>query len=71
MVKFYIKEDFKTKYMKLRDWSVDDLSEKLGLKKQQVSRILNGKIEPSMFFLHKLAEITGIGAEELLETKFK
>lgn len=69
--KFRIKKDFQVKYMKLRGWSIKDLEELLEYKKQQVSQTINGKIEPTMNFLHRLCSLTGLPAEELIETVFE
>ncbi|QGH73012.1 MAG: hypothetical protein [Siphoviridae sp. ctCJE6] len=68
--KFVLKKDFKN-YLKLRKWSVNDLAVRLGKKKQQVSSIVNGRIEPSMNFLHALCELTVLKLEDIIETKFQ
>lgn len=68
--RFRIKKDFKD-YLKLRKWSITDLTEKLGYQKQQVSQTLSGSAEPTMQFLHRLCSLTGLRAEELLETVFE
>lgn len=70
-VKFKIRKDFSTKYMTMRDWTVKDLVDKMDYKKQQVSQTISGKIEPTMNFLHRLCGLTGLKAEELIETVFE
>lgn len=70
-VKFKIKKDFQTKYMKMRGWSISDLEEKLKFKKQQVSQTLSGSIEPSINFLHRLCALTGLPVDEIVETVFE
>lgn len=70
-VKFTLNKEFQTKYMKMRGWSVNDLTEQLGYKKQQVSQTLSGAIEPTMNFLHRLCELTNLPANELIETVFE
>lgn len=69
-VKFKLSKKLQA-YMKLRDWSAQNLSDLLGYKKQQVSQILSGAIEPSMQFLHKLCALTNLPANELIETVFE
>ena len=68
--RFKIKKDF-TNYLKLRDWTINDLAEKLKMKKQQVSQTLSGSIEPTMNFLHRFCVTTGLKAEEVIETVFE
>lgn len=70
-IKFQIKKDFQQKYMKMRGWSINDLTEQLGYKKQQVSQTLSGAIEPTMNFLHRLCALTNLPVEELIETVFQ
>ncbi len=67
---FQIRKEFITNFMKFKNWSVNDLTEKMGYKKQQVSQTLNGTIEPTMNFLHRLCSVTGVSASEILETVF-
>lgn len=69
-VKFRIKKSFQTEFMKFRGWKIADLEDKLGFKKQQVSQTLSGSVEPTMNFLHRLCGLTGLKAEEVLETVF-
>ena len=68
-VKFILKEDVKPYLLYLYGWTLADLAEFMNLKKQQISPILNGRIEPSMYFLHKLCEKTGLKLENIIETK--
>lgn len=68
--KFYLKKSFKENYMKLRDWSVQDVADMVEMKKQQVSPILNGRLEPSVNFLHRLCDAIQIPVEDLVETKW-
>lgn len=70
-VKFKIKKSFQTEFMKFRKWSITDLTEKLGYQKQQVSQTLSGTIEPTMNFMHRLCALTGLRAEEIIETVFE
>lgn len=70
-VKFRIKKSFQSEFMKFRGWSITDLTEKLGYQKQQVSQTLTGSIEPTMNFLHRVCALTGLKAEELIETTFE
>lgn len=69
-VRFKIRKDFQTKYMSMRGWSVNELSDLLKYKKQQVSQTLSGTTEPTMNFLHRLCNLTGLKAEEVLETVY-
>jgi transcriptional regulator with XRE-family HTH domain len=69
-VKFKISKNLLT-YMKMRKWSVNDLSEALDYKKQQVSQTLSGAIEPTMNFLHRVCALTNLPANELIETVFE
>ena len=66
--KFIIKKSFITEFMKFKKWTISDLEDKIGYKKQQVSQTISGKIEPTMNFLHRLCALTGCKAEELIET---
>lgn len=66
--KFIIKKSFKTEFMKFRNWTITDLEEILGFKKQQISQTISGQIEPTMNFLHRLCNATGLPVEELVET---
>lgn len=70
-VKFRLNREFQAKYMKMRGWTVNDLTTQLEYKKQQVSQTLSGAIEPSMQFLHRLCTLTNLPAEELIETVFE
>ena len=68
--KFKIKKEFLA-WLKANRYRVSDLAKLLGYKESQISAILNGKIEPSMRFLHKLCSELGIGIGTVLETSFK
>lgn len=70
-VRFGIRKDFVTNFMKFKNWSINDLTDKMGYKKQQVSQTLNGTIEPTMNFLHRLCMVTAIPASEIIETIFE
>lgn len=69
-VKFKINKNFEKNYMKMRGWGVVDLSNALGYKKQQVSSVMTGAIEPSMQFLHRLCALTNMPVSDLIETVF-
>lgn len=58
-------------YMQMRGWTVNDLTDHLGYKKQQVSQTLSGAIEPSMQLLRRLCVVTNLPASELIETVFE
>ena len=70
-IRFVLKKSFQKNYMSLRGWSGNDLAEAMGYKKQQVSQVLSGEIEPSRQFLRKICELTKIPAGELIETVFQ
>jgi transcriptional regulator with XRE-family HTH domain len=61
-----IHKSFKA-YMDMQGWTVSMVAEKTGYKKQQVSQILTGTIEPSFQFLRRLSDVTGIKAKDLLD----
>lgn len=67
--RFTISKDFKH-YAKLRGFTVKSMAEALNYKEPQVSQIMNGEIEPSMRFLHRLCSLTKLGVSEIVETKF-
>lgn len=68
-VRFRIRKDFKT-WLGMRKWTIADLKEKMGMNSdQQVSQTLSGTIEPSMYFMHKLCEVTGFDLKDLIETE--
>jgi hypothetical protein len=66
---FRINKNFES-YLKMRRWTVTDVARATRYTKQQVSRTLSGSIEPSMQFLRRLSQVTGIKAGDLLETVF-
>ena len=70
-VKLRLSKSFQKNYMAMRKWSGNDLAEAMRYKKQQVSQVLSGEIEPSRQFLRKLCELTKIPAGELIETIFE
>lgn len=54
---------------KENDWTQEYLSEKLGINSQSLLRIENGKTFPTVQNLEKIAEIFGIGIDDLFNNK--
>lgn len=50
-------------------WTQDYLSEKLGINSQSLLRIENGKTFPTVQNLEKIAEIFGVGIDDLFNNK--
>lgn len=69
-IKFTIKKELKKFIDEMYGWNVQDLADALDMSKQQISPILLGRIEPSMNFLHKLCQITGLKLENIIKTRF-
>ena len=69
--RFVIKKNFIKQYLGFRKWTVSDLESRLKFKKQQISQTLSGEIEPSMNFLHRLCNVTGLPVSELVDTVFE
>lgn len=53
------------KLRKLRDWTQDDLAKKMDVHKSHVSRWELGHMVPRVDTLQKLAEIFGVGLQDL------
>lgn len=68
--KILVRESF-IAWIKLKGWSVAEVAKLVDLKPQQVSSILNRKIEPSKNFMHRISAATGLGVEDIIETMFK
>lgn len=67
-VMFFLNEKFRD-FMELKKWSAKDVAQIVGCSEQQVSAILNQKIEPSMQFMHKLCEKTALNFEDIVVTE--
>lgn len=50
----------------LREWSQSTLGEKAGVSQERISHLLNGKTEPTLLLLDKIADAFGITTVELL-----
>lgn len=54
-----------------RNWSQDQLAEKVGVGRQYISRYENGKISPNAENLQKIAEVFGVSVDYLLSNEVK
>ncbi len=68
-VKVLMTKGFK-QFMELKGWKLRDMAKKMGYAESQCSAIVNRQIEPSYRFLKKLAKLTYLKVEELIETEF-
>ncbi len=50
-----------------RDWSQQDLADRLGVSRQSVNAIETGKYDPSLPLAFKIAEIFAMAIEEIFE----
>ncbi|MGH8103412.1 MAG: helix-turn-helix transcriptional regulator [bacterium] len=50
-----------------RDWTQEDLAEKLGVSRQTVNAIETGKYDPSLPLAFKIARLAGKPIEEIFE----
>ena len=48
-----------------RDWSQNDLAERLGVSRQSVNAIETGKYDPSLPLAFRIAELFGLAIEEV------
>jgi len=67
-VKLFLTPDFKS-LMNVKGWTVAILSKELRYHKSQIYQIINGKIEPSLAFLRRLADFTGLDFQNLVITQ--
>ncbi|HNV61392.1 MAG TPA: helix-turn-helix transcriptional regulator [Candidatus Cloacimonas acidaminovorans] len=69
-VEFLISPDFKEFYLKRRGLSQKAFADLMGYSEEQVSAILNRKIEPSYAFLRRLCFVSRLELGEVVQTKF-
>lgn len=50
-----------------RDWSQQDLAEKLGVSRQSVNAIETGRYDPSLPLAFRIAEVFAMTIEEIFE----
>lgn len=50
-----------------RDWSQQDLGDKLGVSRQSVNAIEKGRYDPSLPLAFKIADVFGLTIEEIFE----
>ena len=50
-----------------RDWSQQDLAERLGVSRQSVNAIEKGRYDPSLPLAFSIAEVFGLAIEEIFE----
>lgn len=50
-----------------RDWSQQDLAERLGVSRQSVNAIETGKYDPSLPLAFRIAEVFAMAIEEIFE----
>lgn len=48
-----------------RDWSQQDLAERLGVSRQSVNAIEKGRYDPSLPLAFKIADVFGLAIEEI------
>ncbi|WP_310532842.1 helix-turn-helix transcriptional regulator [Novosphingobium sp.] len=51
----------------VREWSQQDLAEKLGVSRQSVNAIETGKYDPSLPLAFRIADVFGLTIEEIFE----
>lgn len=51
----------------MRDWSQQDLADRLGVSRQSVNAIETGKYDPSLPLAFRIAELFGMAIEEIFE----
>jgi putative transcriptional regulator len=54
-----------------RDWSQQDLAERLGVSRQSVNAIETGKYDPSLPLAFRIAAVFGAAIEEIFEDPAK
>ena len=52
-----------------RDWSQQDLAERLGVSRQSVNAIETGRYDPSLSLAFRIADIFGRSVEDVFRTK--
>ena len=50
-----------------RDWSQQDLADRLGVSRQSVNAIETGKYDPSLHLAFKIADVFGQAIEEIFQ----
>ena len=50
-----------------RDWSQQDLAERLGVSRQSVNAIETGKYDPSLPLAFRIADLFGMAIEEIFQ----
>ncbi len=50
-----------------RDWSQQDLGDKLGVSRQSVNAIEKGRYDPSLPLAFKIADVFGLAIEEIFQ----
>lgn len=50
-----------------RDWSQNDLAQRLGVSRQSVNAIETGKYDPSLPLAFRIANLFGLAIEEIFE----
>lgn len=51
----------------MRDWSQQDLAERLGVSRQSVNAIETGRYDPSLPLAFRIAEVFALPIEEIFE----
>ena len=54
-----------------RDWSQQDLAERLGVSRQSVNAIETGKYDPSLPLAFRIAELFGLAIEQVFASPSK
>ncbi|MEE4153320.1 MAG: helix-turn-helix transcriptional regulator [Erythrobacter sp.] len=50
-----------------RDWSQQDLADRLGVSRQSVNAIEKGRYDPSLPLAFRIAEVFGLAIEQIFE----
>ena len=66
-VKFLLRKDFR-EYLDLRRMSAEEFAKKIGYSAEQLSAVINRKIEPSFQMLRKIVLVTRMYHNELIDT---
>lgn len=53
-----------------RGWSQADLAERLGVSRQTVNAIENGRYDPSLPLAFRMMAVLGVGIEQIFEPEF-
>lgn len=56
---------------KRSEWSITDLANACGMKREEMSRLLNGHRVPNLETLIDISEALGLGLHELFDPDFK